>query len=124
MNYKEHQLTEEVIRCIIQVHQKLGPGFLESSYRRALVIELKKTNLLVKTEKKVAIYYEEEEVGKHRLDILVQGKLIVELKTVDVLGRVHYAQVRSYLKATDLQIALLVNFAGEKADYRRIEKGH
>ncbi len=78
--------------------------------------------LQVETEKEVIIYYEGEEVGKHRLDILVENRVIVELKTVEDLSKAHYAQVRSYLKATNLRIGFLVNFAGHKADFRRIEK--
>ncbi len=73
------------------------------------------------TEKEVVIKYEGEEVGKHRLDILVEGKVILELKTVEMLSKAHYAQVRSYLKATGLKTAMLVNFSKERADFRRIE---
>ena len=62
-----------------------------------------------------------EEVGRHRLDILAEDRVVVELKTVESLSKAHYAQVRSYLKATDLELGLLVNFAGEKADFRRVE---
>ncbi|MEW6618579.1 MAG: GxxExxY protein [bacterium] len=119
--YQENLLTEIIIQCIIKVHQTLGPGFLESIYRRAMVIELTKQGLRVKTEKEILIYYEGEEIGKHRLDILVESKVIVELKTVEELSKAHYAQVRSYLKATGVKVAILVNFAKEKADFRRVE---
>ncbi|MEW6619825.1 MAG: GxxExxY protein [bacterium] len=80
-----------------------------------------KTPPRVETEKEILIYYEGEEVGKHRLDILVESKVIVELKTVEELSKAHYAQVRSYLKATGVKVAILVNFAKEKADFRRVE---
>ncbi|MEW6619366.1 MAG: GxxExxY protein [bacterium] len=119
--YQENLLTEIIIQCIIKTHQTLGPGFLESIYRRAMVIELTKQGLRVETEKEILIYYEGEEVEKHRLDILVESKVIVELKTVEELSKAHYAQVRSYLKATGVKVALLVNFAKEKADFRRVE---
>jgi GxxExxY protein len=122
MNYEQGTLTQVIIEAIIKVHRTLGPGFLENIYRVALVKELRKRGLRVETEKKVLIYYEGEEVGWHRLDILVEGRVIVELKTVEALGVIHYAQVRSYLRATNLPIALLVNFATEKADFRRIER--
>jgi len=121
IGYEGDRLTEAIIECIIKVHQTLGPGFLESVYRKALLIEMRKCNLGVQDEKEVIIYYDGEEVGRHRLDILVEGKVIVELKTVEELSKAHYAQVRSYLKATNLTVALLVNFAKEKADFRRIE---
>jgi GxxExxY protein len=117
----EGELTEKIIECIIRVHQKMGPGFLESVYRRALLIDLKRSNIRAETEKEFVIHYEGVEVGLHRLDILVEGRIIVELKTVDELSRAHYAQVRSYLRATNLTLALLVNFAKERADFRRIE---
>ncbi|MBR9990102.1 MAG: GxxExxY protein [Gemmatimonadetes bacterium] len=116
-----HTLSGRVIQCIIQVHQTLGPGFLESVYRRALLIELCRQNLATQAEKEVVIYYDGHEVGKHRLDLLVEGQIILELKTVEALSKAHYAQVRSYLRATRLYVALLVNFAADRADFRRIE---
>jgi GxxExxY protein len=69
------------------------------------------------------IRYDDQPIGRHRLDLIVAEEVIVELKTVEFLTKAHYAQVRSYLKATGLPVALLVNFAGDKADYRRIEIG-
>jgi GxxExxY protein len=118
--YDVEELTGRVIQCIINVHQTLGPGFLENVYRRAMSIELCKHGLTSETEKRVVIYYDGEEVGRHCLDLLVENQLIVELKTVEALNRAHYAQVRSYLTATRLDVALLINFAGHRADFRRI----
>jgi GxxExxY protein len=122
MDYQQDKLTETIIECIIKVHQTLGPGFKESVYRNALLIELRKHDLSAETEKEVVIYYEGQEVGRHRLDIVVEKKAIIELKTVEDLSKAHYAQARSYLKATHLPVGILVNFASEKADFRRIEK--
>src|SRR3989338_7175798 len=119
IEYEKDKRTELIIQSIIRVHQILGPGFLESIYRKALMIELRKQGLNV--EKETVVYYEAEEVGRHRLDIVVEDRVIIELKTVEELSKAHYAQVRSYLKATGLKIGLLVNFAKEKADFRRIE---
>jgi len=121
IEYEKDKRTELIIQSIIRVHQILGPGFLESIYRKALMIELRKQGLNVETEKEAVVYYEAEEVGRHRLDIVVGDRIIIELKTVEELSKAHYAQVRSYLKATGLKIGLLVNFAKEKADFRRIE---
>ena len=121
MDYQDDKLTETIIECIIKVHQGLGPGFLESVYRNALLLELKRSRLVTEAEKEVIVRYHGEEVGRHRLDLLVEGKVILELKTVDELNPAHYAQLRSYLKATGLPIGLLVNFAKEKADFRRLE---
>lgn len=87
-----------------------------------MVIELTKRQLTVETEKEIYIYYDGQQVGRHRLDLLVESSVIVELKTVEQVSRAHYAQVRSYLKAADKRVALLVNFAKEKADFRRIER--
>ena len=115
-------ITGGVIRCIIRVHQTLGPGFLERIYRRALSIELRKSGFLVEAEKEILIHYEDELIGRHRLDLLVDGQIIVELKTVESLCKPHYAQVRSYLKASNLNVALLVNFGLGHADFRRIER--
>jgi GxxExxY protein len=121
MQYDSDKLTETIIACMIRVHQVLGPGFKESIYRNALLIELRKHGLATETEKEIVIYYEDQEVGRHRLDIVVEKNVIVELKTVENLSKAHYAQVRSYLKATRLPVGILVNFASEKADFRRIE---
>ncbi|MCI0612024.1 GxxExxY protein [bacterium] len=121
MQYQRDKLAETIIASIIKVHQILGPGFKESIYRNSLLIELRKNDLATQTEKEIVIFYEGQEVGRHRLDIVVQNKIIIELKTVEDLSKAHYAQVRSYLKATRLSVGILVNFAAEKADFRRIE---
>lgn len=121
MEYREDELTEGILRCVIKVHQTLGAGFLESIYRNALLWELRKQGFAAETERELPIYYEGQEVGRHRVDILVEHKVIVELKAVEELGRPHYAQVRSYLRAADLRTGLLVNFSKDKADFRRIE---
>ena len=119
--YQKDVLTQTILQCIITVHQTLGPGFLEIIYHRALVIELIGHELTVETEKEIVIYYQGQEVDQHRLDILVENKVIIELKTVEELSKAHYAQLRSYLKATGVKVGLLVNFAKEKADFRRVE---
>ena len=114
-------LTERAIWCVIKVHQTLGPGFLENIYRNALLFELRKHRLSTDVERQVWIYYDGQKIGRHVLDLLVEDKLILEVKTVAALGRPHYAQVRSYLKATGLERALLINFDGDRADFRRVE---
>ena len=121
MGYLEDKLTEKIIGCIIKVHRTLGPGFMESVYQRALVIEFRKAGLQVQMEREYAVKYEGEIVGRHRLDILVEGKVVVELKTVKLLSTFHFAQARAYLKATGLRAAVLVNFSCAMADFRRIE---
>jgi GxxExxY protein len=117
----DDQLSELIIACVIRVHQTLGPGFLESVYRRALLVELAKRGLLTEVEKEVIIYYDGVIVGRHRLDLVVEARVILELKAIESLSKAHYAQVRSYLKAARLRLALLINFAGHKADFGRID---
>jgi len=102
------------------VHRVLGPGFVEAIYQRALAIELSKRGLSLATEVDIKIEYDGQIVGRHRLDLVVNGRALVELKAVEELGKVHYAQVRSYLRATGLPVALLVNFSKVRADYRRV----
>ncbi|MFH1732855.1 MAG: GxxExxY protein [Planctomycetota bacterium] len=116
------ELVNKVIGCCIRVHKELGPGFLESVYHRALEVELAENDIPFESEKEVAISFRGHFVGDHRLDFLVDGELVVELKTVEKLGRDHYAQVRSYLKAAGRKKpGLLVNFAAFTLDVRRVE---
>ena len=121
MTYHHDQVTSTIIECIIRVHKTLGPGFSESIYRKSLMIELKLHKLDVETEKEVRVYYGDSEVGCYRLDLVVNQKIIVELKTVDAINQVHYAQARSYMKALKSNVAILVNFSRERADFRRLE---
>jgi len=121
MAYLHEKLTEEIISRIIKVHQTLGPGFLESIYKRALILELDQASLHLETEKEIIVFYSGQEIGRHRLDLLVETQIVLEIKAVQELNSSHYAQVRSYLKATGLRVGLLVNFSKLQADYRRIE---
>lgn len=108
------------IECIIEVHRALGPGFLESIYQNTLEIELQRRDLKIEKEKELTIRYRDEIVGRHRLDLVVEDSIIIELKTVDDLSKAHYAQVRSYLAASNMTLGILVNFSAFKADFRRI----
>ena len=105
----------------MQVHRALGPGFEEKIYRRAMLIELPRQHLRVETEKHISIFYLGKKVGRHHLDLVVEEKVIIELKTVETLNKSHYAQLRSYLKSSGLKVGLLINFTGESLDYRRVE---
>lgn len=115
------QLTQQIIKAVIKIHQTLGPGFLEKIYQNALVLELIQQGLVVESEKDISIYYEGDLIGLHRLDLVIDRRIIVELKTVEELDGIHYAQLRSYLKAAALGTGMLVHFAKDKADYRRVE---
>lgn len=104
-------LTEQVIGACIAVHKEKGPGFLESIYENCLKTELKKRAITAEFQKEVQVFYDGEVVATHKLDILVNGELVVELKAIKALEDVHFAQVRSYLRATRLTHDLLINFA-------------
>lgn len=118
---KHEALTNQIIGCIVKVHRTLGPGFVEAIYRRALVIELRRCGQQVEVEKEVAVYYEGELVGTHRLDLVVSSAVVLELKAVSDLAAAHYEQLRSYLRASGIEVGLLVNFGKERSDFRRID---
>jgi len=104
------ELARNVISAAIEVHRNLGPGFLESVYEESLCVELKSRNIFFERQKKFDIYFKDSLVGEGRIDLLIDNNLIVELKAVEVLAPIHFAQVTSYLKAMKLQLALLINF--------------
>lgn len=114
-------LTDRIINACIAVHKELGPGFLENIYHNALKIEFTRQKLLYESEKEIKVVYLGQEIGIHRLDLLVENEIVVELKTVEDLNKKYYAQVRSYLKASHKEVGLLVNFADYKIDVRRVE---
>ncbi len=104
------RLAQEVIGAAIEVHRVLGPGFLETMYEQALSVELGLREILFQCQVPVAVDYKGHSVGESRLDLLVGGKLVVELKAADQLAPIHTAQVMSYLKATGHRLGLLINF--------------
>jgi len=118
------QLIPEVIGCMIAVHKELGPGFIESVCHCALKVELERRGIPFETEKEIPICYQGVDLGTHRLDLFVAGTLVVELKTVESIGAIHYAKVRSYLKAVNRTVGLLANFATAPLDCRRVERRH
>lgn len=115
------ELIHRAIGACIEVHRQLGPGFLEGVYRRALQVEFAQRGIPFESEKEITLLYCGKKIGRHRLDLMIDGSLVIELKTVEVLHKKHYAQVRSYLKATKNPIGLLVNFADYQVDIRRVE---
>lgn len=102
--------AQRVIGAAIEVHRHLGPGYLESIYEEALAIEFRLRGIPFERQKPVDVLYKGQAVGEGRLDFLVAGQLVVELKTVDAFAPIHHAQVLSYLKATGLELGLLLNF--------------
>ncbi|HET9833471.1 MAG TPA: GxxExxY protein [Vicinamibacterales bacterium] len=104
------RLAERVIGCCITVHRVLGPGLLESMYARAVALELSAREIQFESEKAIPVLYRGEVLCYQRLDLLVGGRLVLELKAVDRLDSIHVAQVLTYLRIADLQLGLLVNF--------------
>ncbi|HZL09913.1 MAG TPA: GxxExxY protein [Prolixibacteraceae bacterium] len=109
--FSENQITEKIIGCAIKVHSALGPGLLESVYQQCLYYELKKSGLKVEKEKPLSVIYEEIELDcGYRLDLIVENRVIVELKSVESLTDLHLAQMLTYLKLSKCDIGLLINF--------------
>jgi len=117
----EHEdLTDKIIGCAIEVHKKLGPGFLESIYENAFIIELQRKGLPFERQKEVAIQYDGVEVGKHRLDLTVADTIVVELKAIRNIEDIHFVIVRSYLKALGKEHGLLINFSRKVLEVKRV----
>jgi GxxExxY protein len=114
------KLSEAIIGAAIKVHKELGPGFLESIYEEALKVELSETDIDFECQKEIKIEYHGKKVGTHRLDLVIEKKIIVELKAVKELTDAHFAQAISYLKATDLKVGLLLNFAKPILEIKRV----
>jgi GxxExxY protein len=106
----------------MEVHTSLGPGFLESIYRNALLHELQLKGISTESELEVQVVYKEVIVGRHRLDIVANGEVVIELKAVSGFPPIHIAQVLSYLKATGIEIGLLLNFGETSLSWKRLIK--
>jgi GxxExxY protein len=108
---QENVITEKIIGSAITVHKKLGPGLLESAYKECLFYELDRAGLFVEKEKALPLIYDDMKLEcGYRLDLLVEKKIVVEIKSVDALNPVHTAQVITYLKLSGCRIGLLINF--------------
>ena len=116
MKYKE--LTAKIIECAFRVHRKLGFGFLEAVYQNALMVELEKAGLEAVKQKSIQIHYDREIIGDYTADIVVEDKVILELKAVKEIHPVHEAQLVNYLKATGMEVGLLINF-GDRVEIKR-----
>ncbi len=103
-------LTEKIISCAIEVHSTLGPGLLESVYEEALAHEFTLRSIRFVRQKEVNLRYKGKDIGKHRIDHLVEDEVVVELKAVETLHRIYEAQVLTYLRALDKRVGLLINF--------------
>jgi GxxExxY protein len=113
-------LTDRIIAAALRVHRELGPGYLELIYENAFALELSRSGIAFERQKPLPIIYRGQPIGEHRLDLIVQWKVIVELKAISELERIHFAIVRSYLKAAALDDALLLNFASTRLTIKRV----
>jgi GxxExxY protein len=107
----ENEISDQIIGCSIQVHRELGPGLLESSYEECLYFELIQAGLLVEKQKPLPLVYKEVKLEcGYRLDLVVENKVIIEVKAVEALNEVHMAQILTYLKLSKCRLGLLMNF--------------
>ena len=117
MEYEE--LTHKIIGCAYKVFNELGFGFLENIYKKAMVIELVKNNLKVDSEKPLKVFYENQIIGDFYIDLYVEDKIVVELKSVENLAKQHEIQLVNYLQGLQKDIGLLINFGPSGVEVRR-----
>ncbi len=113
-------LTRKIIGCAMEVHKRLGNGFQEVIYQRALAIEMNLAGLDFAREMEMQIYYREEEIGTRRVDFFVENKIMVELKAVIKMEDVHLAQAMNYVEAYKMEIGLLINFGAKSLEFKRV----
>ena len=119
---RHREITDVIIAAAIAVHRELGPGFLESIYEQALAVEFALRGIAFVRQKPIPLFYRDHQIGEHRLDFLVEDKIVVELKAVEALENVHFAIVRSYLKAAGLADGLIVNFSTMPLTVKRVRR--
>jgi GxxExxY protein len=112
-------ITEAILKVYYEVYNELGSGFLEKVYQNAMYFELKERGYQVEAQKQIKVYFKKQLVGEFFSDLLVEDKVIVELKATEVLMNVHMAQIMNYLKATEIEVGLLLNF-GEEPEFKRV----
>src|SRR5437773_3474891 len=117
---RDSETTQSIIAAAIAVHRELGPGFLESIYEQALAVEFALRGIAFIRQHPVPLFYRDHQIGEHRLDFLIENRIIVELKAVETLENVHFAIVRSYLKATGLADGLILNFSTMPLTVKRV----
>ena len=116
--YKE--LSYKIIELALEVHNELGCGFLEKVYENALMILLDREGIPARQQAPADVYFQNQVVGQYYADILVDNKMILELKTVDTIADVHKAQTLNYLRATGFKLGLILNFAKPRLEYKRL----
>lgn len=117
---KDNELSEQVIGAAIEVHRSLGPGFLESFYEEAFCLELNFLGIPYERQKAVEITYRNHKIGEHRLDLLIDERLVVELKAVKEVEAIHFTIVRSYVKASNATSGIILNFSSMPLTIKRV----
>jgi GxxExxY protein len=112
--------TYAINGAVFEINKMLGPGFLEKVYENALVFELEKRGVKAESQVPIKVFYKQKGVGEYVADLLVEDKVIVELKTVEALDKIHEAQLLNYLRATGIRVGMLVNFKHPKAEIKRM----
>ena len=115
----EKELVYDINGCVFEVYKELGHGFLEKVYENALIIEMENKGFKVESQKPLKVLYNSQIIGEYVTDIIVNGKVLIELKAQSNILKIHEAQILNYLKATGIKIGLLVNFAYPKASVKR-----
>ena len=118
--YKHSEITKVIIGSAMKVHSTLGNGFQEVIYQRALSIEMNRHGLSFQREMEMPIFYEGENIGTRRVDFFVEEKVMVELKAITQLEKVHLAQAINYLEAYQMEIGLLINFGATSLEFKRL----
>lgn len=118
MELLHKEITEKIIKAFYNVYNTLGYGFLEKVYENALLIELRKMELFCSSQEQIKVYYEDEQVGFYIADIIVNDCVIIEVKATEALCEEHEFQLINYLKATEIEVGLLLNF-GKKPQFKR-----
>jgi GxxExxY protein len=113
-------ITKKVIGCAIEVHKRLGNGFQEVIYQRALEIEMRLASLQFEREMNMPVFYRQEQIGTRRVDFFVENKIMVEIKAIIKLEDVHLAQAMNYLEAYKMEIGLLLNFGAKSLEFKRV----
>lgn len=113
-------LSDKIIELAIKIHIKLGPGFIERIYEKALVHEIRKENIKCISQAIIRVRYDNVELGEQKVDLIIEDKIIVELKCVSELNEIHFAQILSYLKTAKIRVGLILNFSKPKLEIKRI----
>ena len=121
MNKEEiNGLSNKVLGLAISVHKEIGPGFVESIYEKALSYELGKARIKFEEQKEIRVKYKSVDLGHQRIDFLIDNEIIIEIKSVSEINKIHEAQILSYLKTAEKKLGLILNFARNKLDIKRL----